>query len=417
MTLDVRTDRTLVRAGAHSVRYATIRFTAPDARRRTERLPLDVALVVDRSGSMAGGKLALAREAARRAVQLLDARDRVALVAYDSHVTLLAEAHPLDAGHCRALLHAIDQLEAGSSTALAQGWLTGCEAVARVLREESVARVLLLSDGLANVGEQDPEVLARHAAELRARGVATSTFGIGADFDERLMERMARAGGGNFYFIESARQIPDFLSSELGEALEVVARDVMVELELPEGVVAESLDDRRTEVRDGRLAIALDDLVARQEVELAVRFLFPHGREGERVAVGVRVTHRDGVLAEAPAALTWEYASHQANDRQPREVEVDRVVAARYAARAREEAAERNRAGDLDQAQRALRATARRIREYAGNDLELGALVDELEDESARHGTAWDAVSLKQARWRSYSAREAKDAMGRRRRQ
>ena len=67
--------------------------------------------------------------------------------------------------------------------------------------------------------------LARHAADLRAKSITTSTFGLGADFDEHLMSRLAREGGGNFYFIEQPAQIADFLTSELGDTLDIVARD------------------------------------------------------------------------------------------------------------------------------------------------------------------------------------------------
>ena len=91
-------------------------------------------------------------------------------------------------------------------------------------------RVLLLTDGLANQGVVDPGELAATAARLRTEGVTTSTFGVGADFDEELLARLATQGGGHFYFIEQARQIPDFFASELGEALEVTARDVVFEV-------------------------------------------------------------------------------------------------------------------------------------------------------------------------------------------
>ena len=90
MTLHISTDRRLVRAGVHSTRYLRVRIAAPEAPRHRERLPLDVALVIDKSGSMDGGKLELAKMAARQAVELLGPRDYVALVAYDTEVELLA---------------------------------------------------------------------------------------------------------------------------------------------------------------------------------------------------------------------------------------------------------------------------------------------------------------------------------------
>jgi len=413
MTLHISTDRRLVRAGAQSTRYLRVRFTAPEAPRHGERLPLDVALVIDKSGSMGGGKLELAKMAARRAVELLGPRDHVALVAYDTEVELLAAGALLDPSHQRRLLTAIDHLHTGSSTNLSGGWLLGCEEVGRAGREGTVARTLLLSDGLANAGITDVEALKTHAGELRARGVATSTFGIGSDFDERLMEGMARAGGGNFYYLQRPEQIPEFLMSELGEALEVVARGAVLTVEVEPGIMIASLDDRRTTRNGSTVEIALDDLVSRQQMELVLRVTFPRGAVGVTKGMSVRLTDRDGVLQVRPVWMDWEYADHDANDAQRRDEEVDLAVAQRYAARAREEAAELNRAGDLERARGVLLATARRIKEYAGHNPQMLELVRELERTAVRHRDRLEGSALKDERFMAYNIREAKSLLGR----
>lgn len=413
MTLHINTDRRLVRAGVHSTRYVRIRFTASDAPRQRERLPIDVALVIDKSGSMGGGKLELAKLAARQAVDLLGPRDHVALVAYDTEVELLASGALLDLHHKRRLLSAIDRLDTGSSTNLSGGWLTGCEEVARAERANTVARTLLLSDGLANAGITDVGALQTHAGELRARGVATSTFGIGRDFDERLMEGMARAGGGNFYYLERPEQIADFLMSELGEALEVVARDASVVVEADPGLIIHSLDGRRV-TRHGRtVEVALDDLVSRQQVDVVLRVTFPRGAMGASSGISVSLTDRDGTLQVRAERIEWEYADHPANDAQVRDQSVDLAVAQRYAAQAREEAAELNRIGELEKARGVLRATARRIEEYAGHDPEMRRLVQDLEELTHRHRERFDQYSLKRERFESYRIHEAKDLLGR----
>ena len=120
------------------------------------------------------------------------------------------------------------------STDLCGGWLAGCEQVARFIEGEGLGRCLLLTDGLANQGVTDRDEIVTHARELRRRGVVTSTFGVGADFDERLLQQMADAGAGHFYFIERAVQIPDLFASELGETLDVVASGVTLTIETPE---------------------------------------------------------------------------------------------------------------------------------------------------------------------------------------
>ncbi len=157
------------------------------------------------------------------------------------------------------------------------------------LADEAVGKCLLLTDGLANVGITDHDELARHAEQLRARHVVTSTFGIGADFDERLLAAMASAGGGHFYYIQTAAQISDFLMSELGETLEIVARDVRLDLSPSEPVSLGALSEFRSEPQGTRLACFLPDMVARQEISLVVEARFPQGRD-TRSASSVRFT-------------------------------------------------------------------------------------------------------------------------------
>jgi Ca-activated chloride channel family protein len=141
------------------------------------------------------------------------------------------------------------------------GWLRAAEQVALGQDERFINRVLLLTDGLANVGLTDPDQLDVRARELHKRGVQTTTFGVGADFDEALLERIALAGGGNFYFIEQAQQIPDFLTSELGEILQVVARDVAIMVESASGLVVRALSEAREDSRDGAWRFGLGDLL------------------------------------------------------------------------------------------------------------------------------------------------------------
>src|SRR5687768_1546758 len=239
MTLTIRTDRRLIRARASSTRYVLVAFTAPEAAPRTDRLPANVALVLDRSGSMAGErKFELARSAVEQALAMLHAEDRFTLVVYDTEVDVLMPSTQATPDAKLRALEALRRVHPRGSTDLCAGWMRGCEQLARHVAEEGVTRALLLTDGLANHGVTDRPTLVRHASELRQRGVATSTFGVGADFDERLLRDMALEGGGNFYFISAPEQIPDLLTSELGEALEVVARRAAIEVLMPLGVDA-----------------------------------------------------------------------------------------------------------------------------------------------------------------------------------
>ena len=224
-----------------------------------------------------------------------------------------------------------------------------------------------------------PPTLGAHASELRARGVSTSTFGVGNDFDERLLADLADAGGGHFYYISDVAQIRDAITSEVGETLEIVAREVSLDVLARDEIEVEPITPHKSTRRGGRTSILLGDLGSEQIVEVVLRLTFPYGALGHDAGAILAVSDRDGVFgADAQARLTWEYADSGTNDRQPRDREVDRVVARMFAARATQEAVRLNRNGDYQRAADLLAATAARIRSYAGNDTELRAIVDEL---------------------------------------
>jgi Ca-activated chloride channel family protein len=400
MPISLRTDRTLLRADAPNTRHLLVTFVAPAAPRRQGRLPASVGLVLDRSGSMAGArKIDLAREAVERSLDLLRPDDRFTLVVYDDRVDVLVGATHASAEAKRLAERLLHDVDARGSTDLHAGWTAGAGQLATALDPASVARVLLLTDGLANQGVTDPATLAATAAGLRARGISTSTFGVGADFDERLLRDVAHEGGGNFYFIEVPAQIPDLLTSELGEALEVVARGAVLDLALPPGAQAALLGRyRHASAPDGTLRVEVGDLVSGQELRVVVKLRFASGLAGTRAGVAVRLADRDAALGGAEASCEWTYAAPEACNAERRDVVVDREAANLYAARARAEATEANRAGDLRRARLVLERTADRIRGYAGGDPELEALWRALRDDVPRYAEeAMSSMQLKMA--------------------
>lgn len=391
MEMTLRTDRSLARAEARSTRYLMVTLNTRVAESRAKRLPVHVGIALDRSGSMqAERKFELASTALLEAVAMLQASDRFTLVTYDGEVDVIMPSVTADPATKELAMRRLSDIGPRGSTDLHAGWEAAARQIRDQLTRDCVNRVLLLTDGLANVGVTDPEALTSYAAQLRREGITTSTFGVGDDFDEQLLRDLAEHGGGHAYYIESPNQIADLLTSELGEALEVVHRDVVVQVSLPPGADCTLLNRNRHTVRDGQLTVHLGDQVSGQEVTLVVRLTLPEDRIGARTGGNVAVRHTMGESGAAArqtaetllnASYAFTYADHEANDAQPRDRLVDREVAALYAGRARATATEANRQGDYAHAQGVLEATARRIAQYAGGDDVLESLRRKLESE------------------------------------
>ena len=415
-TFGARTDRRFIRTTGRSARFVLAEITAPPPPVDRPRPPVNLAFVLDRSGSMSGDKIRLARAAVEASLARLHPTDRFALVAYDNEVDVVWSGSAATAESKTAALARLSEIDARGSTDLGGGWLRGCEQVALALSAEGVNRCLLVTDGLANVGITDGNELARHATELLARGVSTTTFGVGTDFDEVLLSAMATAGGGNFYYIASAAQITDYVTSEVGEALEVVARDVTLDVTSGEDVTVESLTPFPTERRGARTVVRLGALVSEQVAQVVLRMQFPTGDVGRETGAILGLTDRDGVFAGAEARLAWEYATDAVVDGQSRDIDVDRAVARVFAARARQEATVLNRSGNFPAAQVALLGVAKEIRRYAGTDNELVRLVAQLEADSSTLAAPMAPAAAKAMQFASFAAARGRSPEGKARR-
>ncbi len=271
LTVTAIWDRALIPASGGDATLLIRIAPGPSPSTTPRRAPVDVAFVLDRSGSMAGEKLTLAKEAVSVAIGHLREDDRAALVIYDHEIETLQELAPATPRLKTLLRLSLQGIDPGGSTNLAGGWLTGCEHLARGMNghhETRIRRALLLTDGLANVGMTNPSELTHHAHELRQRGITTTTLGVGLDFDEELLASMAEAGGGNFQYIAHPRELPAFFQRELGELLTTVATNLSLSLTLPSGVQARLISAFPIERRGKRMSVALRDLSAGDEMRL-----------------------------------------------------------------------------------------------------------------------------------------------------
>lgn len=228
---DAELERSVIARGETVPVYVLVRFHASDFEApNSARPPLNLSLVLDRSGSMADkGKIEYLREAAKMAVGSLGERDVVSVVEFDDRITLMWPAsHVHDIEHLQS---EIDGLSPRGSTNLAGGMQRGIDEALGAreglhLSPETLSRVILLTDGLANTGLTDHGAIAEMAAHARDEGVRVSTIGLGLDYDEDLLQSIAEGGGGKYYYVESPVQLADIFRNELNSAFATRARDI-----------------------------------------------------------------------------------------------------------------------------------------------------------------------------------------------
>lgn len=355
-----------------------IRVTPPEVPVTEDRSPLNLGLAIDCSGSMMGAKLDYAKQAACFAVENLMPSDRVSVVIFDSDITILVPS-TLATGKS-AILAKIRSLHAGSCTALHQGWIESSTQVGSYLHTDHLNRVLLLSDGLANVGETNPDIIASDVHGLSQRGVSTTTLGVGNDYSEDLMEAMARSGDGNFYHIESPDQLPSIFQAELAGLSATLGHRVSLGLKPKHGVVIKDVLNDLDLTSTGRYK--LPNLVLGSPIQVVMRLHIPALEAGTDLCE-IRLAWDDPNQARRQvlrATLHLPVVSVAQLGDFPSVAEVQEQVALLMAARARQEAIQYSDRGDRVQAMAALRTAQVYMEEMVVED-EVGfaMLDDEIE--------------------------------------
>ncbi len=196
------------------------------------KTPLNISLVLDRSGSMSGAKLRYAKEASKFMIDNLNKTDNISLIAYDHQIQIVSASG--SAKRKKKLKKQIDDIYHAGSTNLSGGMLQGFKEVRSTFKEGYVNRVLLLSDGLANKGITDFYKLQDTVQSVnRKYNITLSTVGLGADFDEDMMENLAEYGGANYYFVEKARKITEIFQQELESLQSVVGQQMELQIKMP----------------------------------------------------------------------------------------------------------------------------------------------------------------------------------------
>ncbi len=287
-----------------------IDLSAIAGRQKVRRTPLNLAVVLDKSGSMTGVKLEKTKQAAMQLVDRLAPNDIFSLVVFSDEARVLLPAQKVEDKD--ALREKIESIEADGSTALYAGVKMGTDQLQEFFSSKRINRVILLSDGLANVGPSSPRELRRLGSDLAERGISVTTIGVGDDYNEDLMAGLAEASDANYYYVQDTEKLPEIFAKELGELLTVAARDVRIEIVCPDGVKPLGFIGRAEKFESQKATVNLSQFTTGQDRYLFLRCLV-NGKQPEVARVNVNYTDElgDGSVQSASRVARIDFTDDQ----------------------------------------------------------------------------------------------------------
>ncbi len=279
-------------AGQKNKAHSRVSLFGEKAQAAGPRPDATVCIAIDRSGSMTGEKIVAARDGAKSALAKLRDSDYVSIVAYDHLVEVVVPArHASD----RAAIEAgIARLQPRGDTGLFAGVVKCAEEVRKFASKNRVNRIILLSDGMANVGPSSPSELGTLGANLAAEGISVATIGLGASYNEDLMVELAVRSDGSHAFAQNAGELVGFLDQELGAVTAIVARDVEVKIEGAAGTHPLRVIGRSADVVGQTVRATLGKINGgRQHVFVVEMDVDPMQAGSKRAMADVEIAFRD----------------------------------------------------------------------------------------------------------------------------
>lgn len=252
------------------------------------RTPMNLCLVIDRSGSMEGQPLEFVKQACSHVVDLLSPHDILSIVTFEEMVEVLM---PPQAVSNKDMVKAgISRLQAGNTTNLFDGISLAMQQITQYIETNRATRMIILTDGGPTAGIKDYTALVNHAGELRQRGISVTFLGFGPDYNEELLAGMAKRAGGNYYFIPQPQLIPEIFRAELEKLMTTVTRNMSLELKLARWVQMRGPQ----QASDGATVnVPLADMERGSIIQQVIDLEFPNHPLGHYRVVGGKLSYED----------------------------------------------------------------------------------------------------------------------------
>lgn len=245
-----------------------------------KRVPINLAIVIDKSGSMSGQRIEKAREAAILAVNMLNENDTLSIVAYDSEARVIVPATKVD-NRLRIIGLINENIYAEGGTALFAGLSKGIKQVENQLTKDKVNRIILLSDGQANIGPSSVDELSQLAIIAAKKNIAITTLGIGSDYNELLMSSIASYSDGNHVFVNNSADLENVFVHEFTDLMSAIAQDVVITIQLKNGVKPVRLLGRDGVIKGNEITVKMNQLFSNQEKYVLLEVIPDKGKVGQ----------------------------------------------------------------------------------------------------------------------------------------
>lgn len=342
----------------------------------------NVALLVDTSASMKGEGIEHAREAAISMLEALETGDRLSLVAFHSRADVLVRSTVIDEDSIQGIRAAMESMEATGTTAMTEGLQLAAKEVKRHAAKDNVSRVVLLSDGIPN----SEAGLAGIPQQLGSKGIGITALGLGIEYHESLLARLAQQSGGRFHHVEEPHEVAAMFQDEVLHLARLVATHATVSLTCGPGVtIDEVVGWPQIAAGSPGASVTVGDLAENEIKNVIVRLSVSGRVSGATVELmDVNVQYGDPVtnvgILRRDSFLAVEATDDAEVEKSGADVATELVVARAVAAAALLAAVAEARSGRLDAARARLRAAEKVARRLANRteDAELSTLAAEM---------------------------------------
>ncbi|MFC1593723.1 VWA domain-containing protein [Candidatus Omnitrophota bacterium] len=370
-------DKPVVLAGDDSTIVVKVGLSGDDVPRPKKRLLFNIAVVLDKSGSMRSRrKIENAKQGAIEIVDRLTCDDIFSFIVYGTQPQVLIPAQRVT--NKDALIDVIQSISADGSTALYDGVVFGAAEVRKHASEEHINRIVLLSDGLANVGPQSTDDLAELGMSLSDEGIIVSTIGVGLDYNEDLMTALAASGDGNAYFAANSDELPDIFTEEIGEAMTLLARDIAINVDCPDKVTPIRVLGRRGVITDTDMELTIGHLYGKNEKFALFEIQVPAMKAGKNITVArVNIKYSDPYsknIVTDHQTLSIAYHKDQGFVERKQNKQIIKEAALNRAAEVKRRAIALSDKGDFLSASRLMKSNSSTLEKVAlqcDNDTEL----------------------------------------------